>query len=845
MGRKGFVLHLVVCILLQLVLGVSLLNVEVHGSVGSELVQNGSFDSQNDNWLFQHNSILGADAYSIVRRQSSNNFSLTGIRSTGHYDWSIQLIQNNISISNSRRYLLSFEASSTVPRKIGIDIIDPVSYRKYFSEIQNIDTSKKRYEFEFVINTDSDLSCQLTFNMGKVEEEINEYHEIMLDRISLKVIEDVANDTVGISTNINLSRSLESTQFEFGEVSNMMVSQYGSMTIPGKIEAPREIVLVIDNSGSYYSYAQDIVSPFDYGIYASENLHFQGNNAYINGSTYAKNFSNITQQITITGTCAAFNHYIAGNYSIGDIKTVSAPVEMPYFHTNLISQANANARIYDPVNFPPNVSVPMPGQPGVHIRYEPAQDVFRITADASSTFVIDSSMYFKANLIISLNNVNNISDGFLVADGDIIIQGHQLNPSGPNDKLFVYSIEGNIRFQTSFSSLNGIAYAPGSPLVPDSGKIIFQGIDNTINGSLAAKNFSFEASDTTFNYGIVGIEEIINEYFQSSNYLDQIKKEAKVFVDRFSGTKTKIGIVQYSESANNNDFLMYDLSVDENADVVKNIVEEILPLCSELSNMGDALRRANYLLTNSIEEYCSKYMVVFSGSAPNKWTSNDIEGTIPKTDDGSAIYIAGDGAEDADGTSLEYAKTIGNIIMNRNISSYFIDFSAGDIDSQLEEIAVASGSKKITGKEKHFYKADSISEIKDIFDIVYLDTIYNLILNGVKYEAVLPEGVIVVEVPEGMNIEYIETEGERRHKVVGAIDNISVIFNGSEYTISSFSFDLKVRFSKPGEIVFVGTDEMFKYIINYEDINGNTVTQTVTEHFEDIVVNVNMIIDIG
>ncbi len=73
-------------------------------------------------------------------------------------------------------------------------------------------------------------------------------------------------------------------------------------------------------------------------------------------------------------------------------------------------------------------------------------------------------MYFKANLIISLDEVviKNTSGSFLVADGDISIQGNNLSPAGPDDRIFVYSIGGNIRFQTSFSTLNGIAYAPGN-----------------------------------------------------------------------------------------------------------------------------------------------------------------------------------------------------------------------------------------------------------------------------------------------------------------------------------------------------------------------------------------------
>jgi len=75
-----------------------------------------------------------------------------------------------------------------------------------------------------------------------------------------------------------------------------------------------------------------------------------------------------------------------------------------------------------------------------------------------------------------------------------------LYPNGPNDKLYVYSIGGNIEFQTSNSTINGIAYAPGNPANPNSGKIFFSGDKNTINGSIAANELDFFAGDLVVNH---------------------------------------------------------------------------------------------------------------------------------------------------------------------------------------------------------------------------------------------------------------------------------------------------------------------------------------------------------
>ena len=87
----------------------------------------------------------------------------------------------------------------------------------------------------------------------------------------------------------------------------------------------------MDNSGAFNSYYEEINSPFNYGIYASEKLNFQGLFAYVNGNTYSKDFVDLTNEITITGTCASFTHYIEGEYDINEIKTTSEPVEMPHF----------------------------------------------------------------------------------------------------------------------------------------------------------------------------------------------------------------------------------------------------------------------------------------------------------------------------------------------------------------------------------------------------------------------------------------------------------------------------------------------------------------------------------
>ena len=62
-----------------------------------------------------------------------------------------------------------------------------------------------------------------------------------------------------------------------------------------------------------------------------------------------------------------------------------------------------------------------------------------------------------------------------------------------------------------------------------------------------------------------------------------------------------MGIIQYADSANDNDFILYDLSVESNSQLLKDKIDAFDFGASGESNMGDALRRANYMLRDGSE----------------------------------------------------------------------------------------------------------------------------------------------------------------------------------------------------------------------------------------------------
>jgi|LSQX01.2.fsa_nt_gb hypothetical protein len=646
--------------------------------------------------------------------------------------------------------------------------------------------------------------------------------------------------------NISLVRNAALSDFEVGTTNTLNYSQAGDMTIEGVLDDDKEIVLVMDNSGAFNSYTSDIVSPFDFGIFSKEVLQIQGNEAEIKGSTYSQVLKSTGINLTITDTCASSSFFVTTpNLNINKKVNVLEPLDMPYLHPMLIAEAIACNQVYDSSSFPAGMDVPMPGQYNINIRYEPWNSRFVITGNG--TFYIDKSMYFKGNLLISLPRINNTGNAFMVADGDITLQGNSLYPDDINNKVYVYSIGGNIDFQTSASTINGIAYAPGSPDRPSSsGNITFLGNGNTINGSIVGKNVYLTAGSLKVNASGNGLDAVEKKYIGDSTYLSQIKSASKNLINKFAGTKTKIGFIQYSESANNNDFIMYDMSYGTNVIMLKEKIDAISPGTSGKSNMGDGMRRADELLhdTTQTSEYSSKYLVVLTGSAPNIWTSKDSSLSNMNTDDGYAYYFGGDGTTDSNGSALMYAKIIGQKVNNSGIEAIFIDFAQENIEAKIGQISSSSGAKVIPSTGKTFYKAENILELQSIYDSIYIDTHSEITLDNVIFRELLPKGVKVVEVPENMSVQAILIGGVSRDWIIGTLNNVRLHFDGSKYILSADDFEIKVTFNELGIITFPGTDTSVTYAIDYIDSSGYLHSKNVVCYFNDLIVNVVLTRDI-
>lgn len=813
-----------------------------------QLLKNGDFEDGMKYWNYSSNNTSGAEASNIVVSDPFGDmWSVTDISRVGSDYWSIQLMQGDFELDGYSKYKITFDASSTVPRDIRFVIRNQKNYTGYFASTQKIDSKMKTYSYEFLFNQPSAQEAQIVFSMGSFENITDKDHKIHLDNIILEKISSITDPEVPTEPpkpdehpGIIFSRECED-EIELGDSANITISSAGELLVDGSLDDEKEIIMVIDNSGALNSYMEETLTPLDFGIYSNNNISMTGDFGVVNGSVHANGeFGTWTSRLKITNTCSATDFYISTpDLNVGELVNIDTPIDMPRFHSELISEATASLMVFDPKYFLHGIHYPMTGQKNVNISFNYFENRFEITG--GGVLNIDSSVYFKSNVLISLNETKNINEAFIVADGDITIEGLNLSPKGPYDRLYLYSIHGNIKFATTNSEINGLIYAPGNPSDPSSGNVEFIGSKNIINGTIVGNDLSFTASDLKVNHLEGQFTSVEEKYFENTSYLASIQEAANSFIDRFAGSKTRVSVIEYSDSANNNDFTLFDMSSGNGVKAAKKSVNTIVPGTSGHSNMGDALRRAYHILNNSPRKKARKYIVVLAGSVPNRWTGTSSMPLGAKFDNGNALFIKTDGASY---DSLDYAKDIGGLIRQSDIKPVFVNFTPVSIEGALGEIAEVAGAQEVGKTGKHFYAADDYPGLLDIFDCVYAKITNEIKLDDVLYEEIIPLGVRILEVPEWMTLETFKEGGITRYKLKATINNIPLSFNGAGYDFSIGSFKIKAEFLKPGDIIFKEEDSRILFKIDYIDRDGKNKTEIIEKHPEAMKVRVTMDIDI-
>jgi len=152
--------------------------------LSKDLVNGGSMTAPASDWVYWNTSGENAESTKSV----DDGKLKVAITSEGDNPWSIGVNQSSISLEQGKQYRISFDAKSTIDRKIRLSV-DKADYSKYFNLDLDITNEMKNYIVDFPMSA-TDTNCTLTFSIGNVSGE-TEAHDIYLDNVRLVEVDDL------------------------------------------------------------------------------------------------------------------------------------------------------------------------------------------------------------------------------------------------------------------------------------------------------------------------------------------------------------------------------------------------------------------------------------------------------------------------------------------------------------------------------------------------------------------------------------------------------------------------------------------------------------------------------
>lgn len=162
-------------------------------------IKNGSFNDSLSGYEVYVDSV--AKATVVVDSLKENNALDVTVDDTGADDWRIQIKQNNVLLEKGKKYKLSYEAKSTIDRKIrvvmqgGAALGWPV-YSEHSDDqdandgIVTLTSEYQKFTEEFIMTEETDAKAFLSICLGNVDGQITDQHRIVIDNISLVEVEN-------------------------------------------------------------------------------------------------------------------------------------------------------------------------------------------------------------------------------------------------------------------------------------------------------------------------------------------------------------------------------------------------------------------------------------------------------------------------------------------------------------------------------------------------------------------------------------------------------------------------------------------------------------------------------
>ena len=162
-------------------------------------IKNGSFNDSLSGYEVYVDST--AKATVVVDSLKENNALDVTVDDTGADDWRIQIKQNNVLLEKGKKYKLSYEAKSTIDRKIrvvmqGGEALGWPVYSEHSDDqdandgIVTLTSEYQKFTEEFIMTEETDAKAFLSICLGNVGGQITEQHRIVIDNISLVEVEN-------------------------------------------------------------------------------------------------------------------------------------------------------------------------------------------------------------------------------------------------------------------------------------------------------------------------------------------------------------------------------------------------------------------------------------------------------------------------------------------------------------------------------------------------------------------------------------------------------------------------------------------------------------------------------
>ncbi|RXJ02579.1 beta-glucanase [Anaerobacillus alkaliphilus] len=143
---------------------------------------NGDFSNGIDGW---NNHVQGVwEGQSKASFGEEDGKAKITVDHTGNDTWHVQFFQDNITLEEGLTYLIQFDGSASMDRKIEL-IVENASYHRHFSEEIALTTETKTYKYQFDMNS-TDVTA-LKFLLGSVGGVITDSHDIFIDNVRLEV----------------------------------------------------------------------------------------------------------------------------------------------------------------------------------------------------------------------------------------------------------------------------------------------------------------------------------------------------------------------------------------------------------------------------------------------------------------------------------------------------------------------------------------------------------------------------------------------------------------------------------------------------------------------------------